>query len=1146
MKKILALSCLLFPLQEVNAQVSGSPLPVSQATNASTTFGGVSAQGGKLYNTDLFTGKATITVPIYDYSINNLSLGVSLNYTTSGITVDQVASAVGLGWNLNSAPFIDRTPHGIEDEIYLKVYNNTTSQNEKVTGSWTCDAALDNAIGHVQENYDLFTANMGGRELRFTIDLEGNHFNNMNNPAGNNTKVSTYPKSEVKIQLRYLNTLVKQRINWWNPLGPDYHDVRNINFVLVDEYGNTFYFNKVDLAYKKYEFPSGLKETYLVPTRWWATKVVTVSGQEILYDYHTTNVVYPIYHDEQFTETFQYTGYDNSQNPFTILSQSPKVEKNEDVLWDGIANTIAQIKYPNGVTIKFEQTTNLSRMDIPSMKMINNIKVLTDYTNDNYIDYRLLQNYFTSSSSTNLSINTTTTASPLTLRLCLFGIEKCLNGINPQKYYSFAYENSVILPPRLSPQQDYYGYYNGKSPITLSSGQYQTTTSLGIPSFSIPRHDYSWQNGTTTINLSYGIDKTPDINYIKANVLKKVTNGLNGSYELHYEAHSLNTTPNLTYYPTHENPSNINAYDGLRLQKIVYKDGISDDHNTSVEYTYSGGEMFYKKLYFWHASLVSHNVTTIPLSGPLTTIIQRKWLNSYVSPTDFVNGSNHGYTNVTETTRGYNNQILSKTTYKFSGLTIVPGELPIPNNVWSYSTRLYDVKNHMFDITNYPVIFESQIGVLLESKNYIGNNTDPISETKYEYDSYYYTDSIANLLVNCSKVPRERKMNVNVACLQYSVNGPTTTQINGYLTDIFNNAPLLLKKKTLKQYTGSSYQETVYEYTYDNRDNLSSTIFKDSKGDEYKTLLQYVYTDPDNNYQIDNNQSLQFQFEKNLLRKTGTTYSFVSSTKTTFTNYSKPRSISSHKATVVSTSKSLTEDVEFTQEDGKQNVVEIEHENGLSYSSQLWDYKLGLKIAEFSNARFADIAYSSFEGLTNTNADVYEKGNWQFPIAGVQKAVNTAKGNAMTGKYIYQLSTDNALTKTLSPSTEYYLSFWSDILPVVKLNGNTIAMDNNLSVNGWTLYTAYFTTDVYTTQDLLINKNGVASNLGFIDEVRIRPANATAVTYTYEPLLGVSSTCDNRNNIIYTEYDIHGNAWRTKNIQGFILSQVDRTIQGGH
>jgi hypothetical protein len=62
-----------------------------------------------LLGSGLNTGGASVNLPVYDYATPNLSLPVSLMYSSDGIKVDQTASRVGLGWTLNAGGAVSRT-----------------------------------------------------------------------------------------------------------------------------------------------------------------------------------------------------------------------------------------------------------------------------------------------------------------------------------------------------------------------------------------------------------------------------------------------------------------------------------------------------------------------------------------------------------------------------------------------------------------------------------------------------------------------------------------------------------------------------------------------------------------------------------------------------------------------------------------------------------------------------------------------------------------------------------------------------------------------------------------------------------------------------------------------------------------------------
>lgn len=67
-------------------------------------------------STDKYTGVVNVDVPIYAIQMNNRNLPISLSYKTSGIRVDDIASEVGLGWELSAGGRITRYVRGQADK----------------------------------------------------------------------------------------------------------------------------------------------------------------------------------------------------------------------------------------------------------------------------------------------------------------------------------------------------------------------------------------------------------------------------------------------------------------------------------------------------------------------------------------------------------------------------------------------------------------------------------------------------------------------------------------------------------------------------------------------------------------------------------------------------------------------------------------------------------------------------------------------------------------------------------------------------------------------------------------------------------------------------------------------------------------------
>jgi YD repeat-containing protein len=68
-----------------------------------------------LFPVDYSTGKINISIPLYTIKTNELTVPIDLNYNSAGIQLDELASWVGLGWNLNAGGAVVRNVKGIPD-----------------------------------------------------------------------------------------------------------------------------------------------------------------------------------------------------------------------------------------------------------------------------------------------------------------------------------------------------------------------------------------------------------------------------------------------------------------------------------------------------------------------------------------------------------------------------------------------------------------------------------------------------------------------------------------------------------------------------------------------------------------------------------------------------------------------------------------------------------------------------------------------------------------------------------------------------------------------------------------------------------------------------------------------------------------------
>ena len=80
--------------------------------------------------------------------------------------------------------------------------------------------------------------------------------------------------------------------------------------------------------------------------------------------------------------------------------------------------------------------------------------------------------------------------------------------------------------------------------------------------------------------------------------------------------------------------------------------------------------------YYWSATtytdypcdIIGDGILQITTNIPTTIPLTRKYSNKLITPLNNINGANQGYSDVTVTERGYNNELLNKTTFHYSNV----------------------------------------------------------------------------------------------------------------------------------------------------------------------------------------------------------------------------------------------------------------------------------------------------------------------------------------------------------------------------------------------------------------------------------------------------------------------------------------------
>jgi YD repeat-containing protein len=157
------------------------------------------------------------------------------------------------------------------------------------------------------------------------------------------------------------------------------------------------------------------------------------------------------------------------------------------------------------------------------------------------------------------------------------------------------------------------------------------------------------------------------------------------------------------------------------------------------------------------------------------------------------------------------------------------------------------------------------------------------------------------------------------------------------------------------------------------------------------------------------------------------------------------------------------------------NIMEHSMKNGIRTAYQ-WGHNATVPVAKADHAQAQQIYFTSFEEGAGTTTVQYRTGR---------------KSKAVNGTFVVPI--------TGATAGDYVLSYWAK-------EGNA----------PWS----------YREKSIVNYQPGqtIATNPvnGYIDEVRLFPKGATMTTYTYEPLVGVTSMTDSNNVTVYYNYDTFG------------------------
>ncbi|MFT4092589.1 MAG: hypothetical protein QM640_03030 [Niabella sp.] len=226
--------------------------------------------------------------------------------------------------------------------------------------------------------------------------------------------------------------------------------------------------------------------------------------------------------------------------------------------------------------------------------------------------------------------------------------------------------------------------------------------------------------------------------------------------------------------------------------------------------------------------------------------------------------------------------------------------------------------------------------------------------------------------------------------------------------------------------------------------------------------------------------------------------------------------------------------LQFDAYDAYGNILQQHKVNDVSHA-YLWGYNNTYPIAEAINAGSSEIYATSFE-----------EGGWDanmsYSTTHVHGGDKAGYINKATSGELYSHATRHCAVN-LTAAKKFHYSGWiysggpsTQIFLYAKSTSGTISTDYVASsaTGKWTLLEKDYTVPAGTAEIWLRVDNNGGGQVWF-DDLRLHPADAQMTTYTYKPLVGMSSKSDAANRITYYEYDGFGRLSVVKDQDGNII-----------
>jgi len=1134
-------------------------------------------------NIGYFTGETNVKIPIYTYKDDDFELPIYLGYNSSGFIPNKREGIVGLNWYLNAGGVITRKVNGFPDDqqgipgeiptptlhgLYYGIKNNLNVKYTSLNNIFNfnnCGEVSFADYWHIDDcevEPDEFSFSMPGYSGSFFIE--------------NNGAVHCSGNLPYKVDLT--NFSIQEYAE---------EEIAPSEILIVTDNGYKYYFGG-DIQFLEVSFPLGTSYlgddgTYNGFTRgtinaWHLNRIVAPNGREVVFSYKTFHAGF-WQHDSKPVDSNHYllNYYQLETNDMSQYSLS---------YYCFLGGHLRYSSFQGGGGTKdvFEdvKTVYLNKIQI------GKTSINLDYEEKEKAFYTF--EYASPFNQKNLqlkeiNVNVEGIESPIKSytfkleskggtygdRLFLTSFQEL--GQNP---YAFTYYKTDLIPSPKTHGIDYWGFWNG--------GYSENSRLIPETSFTTQEDLY---NGVFEYTSS---EREPDSTKCDVGLLEKIIYPTGGSTTFYYQNHTysqrLERRIDNSFMPALYPVTGIAG--GARIWKVVDNDGLNDVNTREFKYveddpagTTASGILLDWPRYIYAWKYDDENAHQV--------MIKKKSIsfNSNYSP-----GENYiQYSQVFELlvpNDGY-------TQYKFTNYVTNPNindinSTPVDQEYYDHTTNR-DLYNNYIGMRYNNTSFERGIPYEINQYAKVNGLYKPVMKKKIDVFTTCadYTNNFAVGVFQSGAIAQSYKiyyypfLTKKETITNYSANGDITTTSTEDMQ--YNNYNQLIESKTNQ--SDNSYSIKKYKYISDLAivDYCTNQITT-CKNEASELYNQCINSNPEHTTECVDTRAVMFEqcdedystcthdysenytsisemqskhmlsglVEEQSLNQKGTEIKLNSGSLIEYKDFGgdilKPYKV--NRLEQMNSSTDLTQAyinstadfiynsnykpaVIMDSYDDKGNLLQLHQVNGI-YKSYIWGYNKTQPIAEVKNAKVNEIFFTSYEEDEDFPNLTYKcitdshsgKQCYMIPAGDFNKAIDFPK-SALHGKYVY-----SAWVKTLGTGTFVTIKDFT--------NGTTSAYSWTPVPNTndqWNYFEAIADLDdasYNSSNNIRVEVWNSGSTVTYVDDVRFRPLNSQMTTYTYQPLVGMSSSTDDNNRTTYYEYDDLGRLLNTRDEDRNILS----------